>query len=205
MTTITSEQSTIPESTGSVESVSPMGSLAKDVQSLPSGTKEVETPPMLEALQQLLMANEKTLRQVSQLLPPQSLSYLSLMMLEMVELHLKKAAGYSGLDTPDTWRNFRRSENLGIPPVLGVLNRKGDKVSRYENLVRDSRNDQLGNESLRTTLRDDAAYALIAICLQDEIPSVSDKGNPNDDPETVLSGRMRHLLLHETAGAAIGE
>ena len=124
---------------------------------------------MIQAMDHLLDRNLQTLKEVKHLLPPQSLSYLSLLMLEMVELHLKKAAGYSGLETQDTWRNFRGSERIGVPTWLGVLNRKGDKVSRYENLARDASNDLLGNESLRTTLRDDSAYGLITICLLDEV------------------------------------
>lgn len=123
---------------------------------------------MLEARRLLEKLNGETLEAVKSLLPPQSQSYLRLLMLEMVTLHLNKAAGYSGLKTTDTWRNFRRAERLGVPAWKAVLVRKGDKVSRYENLALDLRNDQLQNESLRDTLIDDAAYALIAVDLIDE-------------------------------------
>jgi hypothetical protein len=124
---------------------------------------------MLKALQILLRGNEATLQKVSHLLPPQSLSYLRLLMVEMTDLHLRKAAGYSGLKTQDTWTNFRKAERLGATPLLGVLIRKGDKEARYANLYADAQNNQLGpDESLRRELIDDAAYGLISVCLLDE-------------------------------------
>lgn len=97
------------------------------------------------------------------------MAYLKLLMVEMVELHIRKAAGYSGIQTTDTWKNFRRSERLGIPSWLGVLIRKGDKESRYANIAADAENNQLGpEEGLRRELIDDSAYGLIAVCLLDE-------------------------------------
>jgi len=124
---------------------------------------------MLEALRMLLKGNSQLLKEVSHLLPPQSLSYLNLLMVEMVDLHVRKAAGYSGLDTQDTWKNFRNAERLGKTPLEGVLIRKGDKESRYAQLFRDSQNNMLGpDESLRRELIDDSAYGLIAVCLIDE-------------------------------------
>jgi hypothetical protein len=206
MTTGISEQPTTPDMTTPADSASPTGSLAKDAQSLPSGTQEVpQRPPMLQAMEYLLVANGESLKSVSHLLPSQSLSYLSLLMLEMVELHIKKAAGYSGLETPDTWRNFRTAEEVGVPAWRGVLIRKLDKVSRVKNLARDESNDQLGNESLRTTLRDDSAYDLIAICLLDEAADKAGTLDPSKDPETPESGRMRRMLLHEAAVRKVGE
>lgn len=179
MTTGTPGQDTIHGSIDSALAASRTESLAKDAQSLPRGTLEHESqPPMLQAMHQLLIRNEQSLREVSHLLPPQSLSYLRLLMVEMVELHLKKAAGYSGLETTDTWKNFRKAEELGIPTWKAVLARKQDKVSRYTNLARDLRNDQLQDESLRDTLRDDSAYGLIAICLLDEGDSVAESHAP---------------------------
>jgi len=124
---------------------------------------------MLKALEILLTENNKLLNLVSPLLPPQSLSYLNLLMVEMVDLHVRKAAGYSGLDTKDTWKNFRNAERLGKTPLEGVLIRKGDKESRYAQLFKDSENNMLGpDESLRRELIDDSAYGLIAVCLIDE-------------------------------------
>jgi hypothetical protein len=138
---------------------------------------------MLLARDQLLEANEFSLNQVSHLLPPQSLSYLRILMVEMVDLHIRKAAGYSGLDTNDTWTNFRRAERLGIPAWQGVLVRKLDKTSRVENMVRDRRNNQLGpSEGLRQELIDDASYDLICISILDEstpgVRTVSPVKNP---------------------------
>jgi hypothetical protein len=85
---------------------------------------------------------------------------------EMRELHIRKNAGYSGHST-DRWANFRLSESLGVSPLVGVLVRMSDKWIRITNLAKDSRLDMVG-ESLRDTLMDIAAYALIAICLLEE-------------------------------------
>jgi len=125
---------------------------------------------MMEALERLMVTNGAALRLVSHLLPPQSLSYLRILMVEMVELHIQKAAGYSGLDTKDTWKNFRSAERLGKTALDSVLIRKGDKEARYANLYRDSQNDLINDkdDDLRRTLIDDAAYGLISVCLLDE-------------------------------------
>lgn len=201
-----SELDTTPESTSSAFDASP-----EDIDLIPSRSPSLSSPramtdrPMLAALDLLLKNNLQTLQQVSQLVPPQTLAYLSLMMLEEVELHIRKAAGYSGLETPDTWRNFRSSERLGTPAWMAVLIRKGDKEARYANLAKDQANDLLGNESLRTTLRDDSAYANIAICLLDEEAAKDDSREAAEDPETARSGRMRRMLLHEAAVRKVGE
>lgn len=85
---------------------------------------------------------------------------------EMRALHIKKNAGYSG-DSVDRWANFRLSEQLGVPAYLGALVRMSDKWIRITNLIKNPNFDQVG-ESLRDTLFDLAAYALIVICLLDE-------------------------------------
>lgn len=84
---------------------------------------------------------------------------------EMRDLHIRKAAGY-GSDG-DAWANFRGATAYGVTPLRGCLVRFNDKVIRIQNLLRDPGNDQVG-ESLRDTLMDAAAYALIAICLLEE-------------------------------------
>lgn len=91
--------------------------------------------------------------------------YLDLLA-EMTELHKNKAAGYSG-NNPDTWVNFRGSEGWGVSPFLGCMVRMTDKFKRAQNLVQDPDNDKVG-ESLRDTLMDLAAYALIGIILYEE-------------------------------------
>lgn len=83
---------------------------------------------------------------------------------EMQELHSKKNAGYAGKDNPDPWANFRMAERIGLTAFQGCLTRWGDKVIRVENLVKNSENDQVG-ENLTDTLMDCAAYSLIAVCL----------------------------------------
>lgn len=82
-------------------------------------------------------------------------------------LHVNKNAGYAGADNPDPWANFRLSSLFGVSAVDGVLVRMSDKYIRIQNLRKDATNERVG-ESLMDTLRDLAAYSLIAICLMDE-------------------------------------
>lgn len=84
----------------------------------------------------------------------------------MKELHIKKSAGYTG-DNPDAWVNFRMSEAFGVPAFIGCLVRMSDKYIRVTNLLKDKANEQVG-ESIKDTLFDLAAYALIAVCLLEE-------------------------------------
>jgi len=95
-----------------------------------------------------------------------SLAYLALLD-EMRVLHQRKNSGYAGADNPDPWANLRMSEAFGVSPFRGALVRLSDKYIRVTNLLRDPNNDQVG-ESLRDTLMDLSAYALIAICLMEE-------------------------------------
>lgn len=83
------------------------------------------------------------------------------------ELHIKKNAGYSGKDNPDPWSNFREAEKFGVSPVQGCLIRMSDKYSRIITLLKNTENEQVG-ESIKETLQDLAAYAMIAICLIEE-------------------------------------
>lgn len=85
---------------------------------------------------------------------------------EAFELHLKKNQGYAA-NNPDAFANFRLAEGIGLTPLQGVLVRLGDKFARVQSIARDKRND-LVNESLRDTLMDLSAYALIGICLMEE-------------------------------------
>ena len=100
------------------------------------------------------------------MLPSGSRRYLALLD-EMRALHVAKAAGYAGADNPDVWANFREAERWGSTALDGCLIRLGDKFRRAQNLHRSPTNDQV-NEPLRETLMDLAAYALIAICLDEE-------------------------------------
>jgi hypothetical protein len=86
---------------------------------------------------------------------------------EAWELHQAKNAGYAGADQGDHWANFRGAEAFGISALDGCLVRMSDKYIRATNLRRLPSNERVG-EPLRDTLRDLAAYALIAVCLLDE-------------------------------------
>lgn len=92
---------------------------------------------------------------------------IEVVLADAVELHTRKNAGYAGAENPDPWANFRLSTMFGIRPIDGVLVRMTDKWSRIQSLRRDPDNDQVG-ESILDTLRDLAAYALIAVCLINE-------------------------------------
>lgn len=86
---------------------------------------------------------------------------------QMKILHEKKNAGYAGVENPDPWANFRMSEAIDVSAFKGCLIRMSDKYIRVTNLVRNPKNEQVG-ESIKDTLFDLAAYALIAICLLEE-------------------------------------
>lgn len=90
---------------------------------------------------------------------------------DMKALHIKKNAGYAGADNPDAWANFRMSEAFGVSPFKGCLVRLSDKYIRVTNLVKNPDNEQVG-ESIKDTLFDLAAYALIAVCLLEEEENV---------------------------------
>lgn len=85
---------------------------------------------------------------------------------EMSDLHARKNAGYSG-GSEDPFSNFRYSELFGISPFRGCLVRLSDKYIRVANLVRNPKNEQVG-ESIKDTLKDLANYAVIALCLYEE-------------------------------------
>jgi hypothetical protein len=84
------------------------------------------------------------------------------------DTHIRKSAGYSGADNPDTWANFRLAEQFGVSAFKGCLIRLSDKFIRVSNLVKNSENEQVG-EKIEDTLIDLASYALIAICLLEEM------------------------------------
>lgn len=96
-------------------------------------------------------------------------TYLALLE-KMKALHIAKNAGYSG-DSPDRWANFRMAESFGVSAFLGCLIRMSDKFIRIRNLVKNPKNERVG-ESIKDTLMDLAGYALIAICLLQENENV---------------------------------
>lgn len=95
------------------------------------------------------------------------------------ELHIRKNAGYAGADNPDPWANFRMSEWLGISAAKSALVRLSDKYIRIQNLMQDPNNDQVG-ESIKDTLMDLSAYALITICLLEEEEETRGLDNPEN-------------------------
>jgi len=91
---------------------------------------------------------------------------------ELHRTHETKNAGYAGKDNPDTFANFRLSENFGVSAANGALVRLSDKYARVVNLTANADNEQVG-ESRRDTLIDLSAYALITATLDEETPNGS--------------------------------
>jgi hypothetical protein len=96
----------------------------------------------------------------------------------MRTLHIGKSAGYSGLDNPDSWANFREAENVGASALLGCMIRLTDKFRRLCNLFKNPANDMVGEPFPRTAI-DGASYHLIAICLWEE-EQIAAGRNPED-------------------------
>ena len=86
---------------------------------------------------------------------------------DMARLHVNKNAGYAGATNPDPWANFRMAEDFGVSAFKGCIIRMSDKYIRVKNLLKDPDNEKVG-ESIKDTLQDLAAYALIALCLLEE-------------------------------------
>lgn len=84
---------------------------------------------------------------------------------KMGELHDAKNKGYAVEGDP--LHNFRQCENFGIPMYQGLAVRISDKQSRWQNLVRDADNDQVG-ESLEDTTMDEAVYLLLFLIALEE-------------------------------------
>lgn len=79
------------------------------------------------------------------------------------DLHVRKVVGYGTAD--DAWANFRRVEQMGLNPVVGIVVRMNDKMSRINNLVAsDGHADMLG-EPLERELEDMAGYSHIGRCM----------------------------------------
>lgn len=82
---------------------------------------------------------------------------------EMRELHCRKAADYGrGVDP---LANVRAGADFGIPAWVGVMIRANDKMHRIKSFLQ---NGSLKNESVEDSLKDLAAYALIALVLYRE-------------------------------------
>lgn len=89
----------------------------------------------------------------------------------MRELHCRKVADY-GRDH-DPLANCRASGEFGIDPWIGVMVRAMDKVHRIKSFLA---NGKLENESVEDSLKDLAAYALIALVLFREQSKTAEPG-----------------------------
>ena len=82
---------------------------------------------------------------------------------EMKELHCRKAADYGR--GADPFANVRAAADFGMPAWVGVMVRANDKMHRIKSFLQ---NGSLKNESVEDSLKDLAAYALIALVLYRE-------------------------------------
>jgi hypothetical protein len=82
---------------------------------------------------------------------------------EMRELHCRKAADYGR--GRDPLANCRASIDFGVPAWVGTLIRANDKWHRIKSFLR---NGKLANESVEDSLKDLAAYTMIALVLYRE-------------------------------------
>lgn len=92
---------------------------------------------------------------------------------EMRELHCRKAADYGR--GKDPLANVRAGADFGVPAWVGVMIRAGDKMHRIKSFLA---NGSLKNESVEDSLKDLAAYALIALVLYQEqtAPALTEPG-----------------------------
>jgi len=84
---------------------------------------------------------------------------------KMKEIHSNKNHDYSGEGDP--FRNFRMSEEMGIPSWKGCLIRMGDKYSRLCSFAK-KQEYKVKDENIEDTLMDLAIYSLIDIILYKE-------------------------------------
>ena len=84
---------------------------------------------------------------------------------KMKEIHSNKNHDYSGEGDP--FRNFKMSEEMGIPAWKGCLIRMGDKYSRLCSFAKKEEY-KVKDENIEDTLMDLAIYSLIDIILYRE-------------------------------------
>ena len=84
---------------------------------------------------------------------------------EIKEIHSNKNHDYSGEGDP--FRNFKLSENMGVPSWKGCLIRISDKFSRLCSFA-NKEEYKVKDENIEDTLKDLAVYALICIILYRE-------------------------------------
>ena len=84
---------------------------------------------------------------------------------EIREIHSNKNHDYSGEGDP--FRNFKLSENMGVPSWKGCLIRISDKFSRLCSFAK-KEEFKVKDENIADTLKDMAVYSLICIILYRE-------------------------------------
>ena len=84
---------------------------------------------------------------------------------ELKEIHSRKNHDYAGEGDP--LKNFRMSENMGIPAWKGCLIRISDKFSRLCSFAKKEKY-EVKDESIEDTLMDLAIYSIIDIILYRE-------------------------------------
>lgn len=94
-----------------------------------------------------------------------SLDYFSVLV-EAVDLHIRKVAGYGKPD--DAWANFRRVADMGLDPVTGIIVRMNDKMSRLNNLERTGGEADMIGEGRTRELADMLGYSGIALAMEKE-------------------------------------
>jgi len=86
---------------------------------------------------------------------------------ELRDLHRKKSADYGRGRDRDPFANMRAAQAFGIAPWVGAMIRANDKMHRIQSFLQ---NGSLANESVEDSLKDLAAYTLIALVLFREQP-----------------------------------
>ena len=84
---------------------------------------------------------------------------------EMAEIHSRKNSDYAKSEDPLS--NLKECEKLGVPAYMGTLIRMTDKFSRITQLS-NGKKPAVNDEAIEDTLKDLAAYSLLAIILFEE-------------------------------------
>ena len=95
---------------------------------------------------------------------------------ELGDLHDKKQQDYGRPNDP--FSNVRASEDFGVPGWVGCMMRANDKMRRIQKAAQGG---ALANEAVEDSLRDLAVYAIIGLCLFEELPdNPAPPANPDD-------------------------
>jgi len=108
---------------------------------------------------------------------------------ELAALHDAKNQDYA--NAADPFANFRACEKAGIPMTDGIYTRMSDKWERITNLLakrRQAEGPAVAGESIRDSLLDLAAYALIECVALDEATPSWQSGKIYAEPEGVKLG-----------------